>query len=214
MFGLKLVKEADYYKMLQKKQEVENLNHDLNIRVKDNVNAVENLKATKLGLNNQLFESKKKNDILRSDVDGLEAKLIASQNSLAALSKEHVKINEKNVNLEKEVKTKEVIIENYTDKMSTDSACIIELENKLSKLQEKYDFEHVENKMKIKGFDRGQYYQVLGISSKAGMFAKLGSISTRDLRDKIFNFDQLKHEILTRGLDVSSLDIVRVDVKI
>lgn len=214
MFGLKLVKEADYYKILQKKQEVENLNHDLNIRVKDNLNAVENLKATKLGLNNQLFEAKKKNNILRSDVDGLETKLSYSQNSLAALSKEHVKLNEQNVNLEKELKTKEVIIENYTDKMSTDRACIIELENKLAKLQKKYDFEHVENKMKIKGFDRGQYYQVLGFTDKANAFDRLRYSNLKSLRGKIFNFDQLKHEILTRGLDVSYFDIVRVDVKI
>ena len=33
MFGLKLVKEADYYKILQQKQEVENLNHSLNVGI-------------------------------------------------------------------------------------------------------------------------------------------------------------------------------------
>lgn len=196
MFGLKLVKEADYYKILQKKQEVENL------------------KNTNHGLINQLIEAKNKNDLLRSDVDGLEIKLINSQNDLEELGKEYSKLNEQKVNLEKEVKTKEVIIENYTDKMSTDKACIIELENKLAKLQEKYNFEHVENKMKIKGFDRGQYYQVLGFTDKANAVVRLRHSNLKSLKGKIFNFDQLKKEILSSGLEVGYFDIVRVDVKI
>lgn len=172
MFGLKLVKEVDYYKTLQKKQEVENLNHSLNIGIEADRNAVKNLKNTNRGLINQLIEAKNKNYLLRSDVDGLESKLINSQNDLEELSKEY------------------------------------------SKLKEKYDFEHVENKMKIKGFDRGQYYQVLGFTDKANAFVRLRYSNLKSLRGKIFNFDQLKHEILTRGLDVSYFDIVRVDVKI
>lgn len=172
MFGLKLVKEADYYKTLQQKQEVENLNHSLNVGIEADRNAVKHLKNTNRGLRNQLIEAKNKNDILRSDVDGLEAKLIASQNDLAELSNEY------------------------------------------KKLQEKYDFEHVENKMKIKGFDRGQYYQVLGFTDKANAFDRLRHSNLKSLKGKIFNFDQLKKEILSSGLEVGYFDIVRVDVKI
>lgn len=172
MFGLKLVKEADYYKTLQKKQEVENLNHSLNIGIEADRNAVKNLKNTNRGLINQLIEAKNKNYLLRSDVDGLESKLINSQNDLEELSKEY------------------------------------------SKLKEKYDFEHVENKMKIKGFDRGQYYQVLGFTDKANAFVRLRHSNLKSLRGKIFNFDQLKKEILSSGLEVGYFDIVRVDVKI
>lgn len=172
MFGLKLVKEADYYKILQKKQEVENLNHNLNVDIEANKNAVENLKNTNHGLINQLIEAKNKNDLLRSDVDGLEIKLINSQNDLEELSK------------------------------------------KYSNLKEKYNFEHVENKMKIKGFDRGQYYQVLGFTDRANAFDRLRHNNLKSLKGKIFNFNQLKKEILSSGLEVSYFDIVRVDVKI
>lgn len=221
MFGLKLVKEADYYNVLQKKQEVENLNHNLNVGIEANRNAVENLKKTNVGLKNQLIEAKNKNEQLRcvndisTTTNGELGKRYESlQNDLAELSKKYSKINEQKVNLEKEVKTKEVIIENYTDKMSTDRACIIELENKLAKLQKKYDFEHVENKMKIKGFDRGQYYQVLGFTDKANAFVRLSHSNLKSLKGKIFNFEQLKKEIFSSGLEVSYFDIVRVDVKL
>ena len=97
-----------------------------------------------------MIEAKNKNDLLRSDVDGLEIKLINSQKDLEDLSKEH------------------------------------------SKLKEKYDFEHVENKMKIKGFDRGQYYKVLGFTDKANAFDRLRHSNLKSLKGKIFNFDQLK----------------------
>lgn len=136
---------------------------------------------------------KSTNNALERNIKGMEAELVEAKN--------------KNEQLRSDVDGLEIKLINSQNDLA-------ELSEEYSKLQEKYNFEHVENKMKIKGFDRGQYYQVLGISSKAGMFAKLGSISTRDLRGKIFNFDQLKDEILKRGLNVSSLDIVRVDVKI
>lgn len=179
MFGLKLVKEADYYKILQKKQEVENLNHNLNVDIEANRNAVENLKKTNRGLRNQLIEAKNKNEQLRyvNDISTttngeLGKRYESSQNDLAELRKEY------------------------------------------AKLQEKYDFEHVENKMKIKGFDRGQYYQVLGFTDKANAFDRLRHSNLKSLKGKIFNFDQLKKEILSRGLEVGYFDIVRVDVKI
>ncbi len=179
MFGLKLVKE-EYLKDLKNsviKQEsrCEDLTNRNNHSASRNIS----LKATNATLERKIknvqaawVAAKNKNDILRSDVDGLEAKLIASQNDLAELSKEH------------------------------------------SKLKEKYDFEHVENKMKIKGFDRGQYYQVLGFTDKANAFDRLRHSNLKSLKGKIFNFDQLKKEILSSGLEVSYFDIVRVDVKI
>lgn len=163
----------------------------------------------------RFYDELLKTNVLEAEVYECEKVIELNKNAVINLQKNNRALKNEIIELKNKNNILRSDVEGLEAKLIASQNDLAALSNEYKKLQEKYDFEHVENKMKIKGFDRGQYYQVLGYNDKANAFVRLGTQRLlNSLKGKIFNFDQLKDEILKKHLNINYLIIVRVDVKI